>query len=482
MVPSGAFAATASSPWENGAISTGLIVFTIMLLTGILLHKRLSKELAHASTALRKSKHHLKLMGDKLPNVTFFQLSFSAGGKLKFRYLSSGVEETLNIDRGLLLKDAGHAIEYIYEDDIGVLKKAALKVGDDFAPVELEIRMLDQTGNQRWLEISAVAHLEKKTIVWDGLVKDISASKNIERVLSEEKHNFEHLFESIDDFLFVCDMNGKLLHTNTAVERQLQFSADELANMSLFDLYAEPVRTDVFEVMARMQKEARGSCNLPMQHKGGGSVAVEMSLCQGLWKDQHSIFCVARNIARRKQNENALRESQHMLQLIMDTIPMTVFWADKNSAYLGCNKSFIQECDLQEPHEVIGKRPTDLFNPERAKELIESNQQVINSNRPFNKMHSYARSDSTVGWRETSKIPLHGEDGSAVGVLGVWRDVTEQRQAENRLKYTLEDLERFNQLMRGRERRTLQLKAEINNLLKELGRPTKYQTTTDSPL
>ena len=69
--------------------------------------------------------------------------------------------------------------------------------------------------------------------------------------------------------------------------------------------------------------------------------------------------------------------------------------------------------------------------------------------------------------------------GKAVGVLGAWRDVTEQNQAEERLKRTLDDMERFNQLMRGRERRTLELKAEINNLLMELGKPKKYRTTTN---
>ena len=64
-------------------------------------------------------------------------------------------------------------------------------------------------------------------------------------------------------------------------------------------------------------------------------------------------------------------------------------------------------------------------------------------------------------------------------MLGVWRDVTEQNHAKERLKRTLEDMERFNQLMRGRERRTLELKGEINQLLKQLEQPPKYKTTTD---
>jgi hypothetical protein len=66
-----------------------------------------------------------------------------------------------------------------------------------------------------------------------------------------------------------------------------------------------------------------------------------------------------------------------------------------------------------------------------------------------------------------------------VGILGMWRDVTEQKQAEERLKRTLEDMERFNQLMLGRERRTLELKAEVNDLLEEQGKSAKYRTSSD---
>ena len=90
---------------------------------------------------------------------------------------------------------------------------------------------------------------------------------------------------------------------------------------------------------------------------------------------------------------------------------------------------------------------------------------------------SHTLPDGSLGWREISLIPMRDELGKAVGVLGVWRDITEQNQADERLKRTLDDMERFNQLMRGRERRTLELKDEINDLLEELGRERKYRTT-----
>jgi hypothetical protein len=58
--------------------------------------------------------------------------------------------------------------------------------------------------------------------------------------------------------------------------------------------------------------------------------------------------------------------------------------------------------------------------------------------------------------------------------------VSEKNQAEERLKRTLEDMERFNHLMRGRERRTLELKTEINQLLKLLGQVPKYENTMEN--
>lgn len=251
--------------------------------------------------------------------------------------------------------------------------------------------------------------------------------------------------------------------------------------MSLPELYPAQLRSEAYQIIALMQSEPSSTCSLPLQMKSGGTISAEMNLFQGSWKNRKAIFGIARDTTQRRQTEAALHESQQMLQLIMDTIPMSVFWKDIDSAYLGCNKAFTQECGVDHVDEILGKTPTDLFGPEISSVLIAHDQQVISTNQPmFNVLHSHSRADGSLGWRETSKIPLHNEEGQVVGVLDVWRDVTEQNLGEERLKRTLEDMERFNQLMRGRERRTLELKGEVNCLLEELGRQIKYQTTMDN--
>jgi len=458
-----------------------LLSSTLLLLMGVFMRMRSMRVLLEKKgAALEKSSQHIRLMGDNLPNVTIFQLSYVSGESFRFNYLSKGYERTLGFNRDATLANASLAFDHVYEEDQPLLHEAFHNGLVNLSAVNLELRVLDHTGELKWLQISAVAHAGENEIIWDGFMQDISTSKHIEQALMEENRNFQNLFETIDDFLMVCDMDGCLVHTNPSVHKRLEYTENELEKMSIFELYAENARPEIYQVIARMQSERIGGCGQPLLKKSGGTIPVEMNIFQGSWKNRPAIFGVARDIGSRQRTENALRESQQMLQLIMDTIPMSVFWKDQDSVYLGCNKTFIFECGLDHIDEVIGKTPYDLFEPDMAIEVIERDQRVLESNRPLlGAVMSIQRPDGTICWREISKIPLRDDLGEAVGVLGVWRDVTEQNQAEERLKRTLEDMERFNQLMRGRERRTLELKAEVNGLLKQLEQPQKYRTTTE---
>lgn len=470
-----------------GHLSTDRIIIAILasitlLLTGFLIRlQQMYNALSRKATALRESETHIQSMGDNLPNATLFQLVCAPENRYSFNYITKGYERAMGIELQRVLQDAKLAFDHIYEADIPILQDAHRKAIENLTPADLEVRVLDISGNLKWLRISAVPHRRNDGLIWDGFMQDITDSKKIEEALVEEKRNFQNLFGTIDDFLFVFDMSGNLLHANPSVERRLKYRMDELCSMSLFELYPEKLQPEAYQVIALMQSEQSTLCNIPLQMKTGETIPVEMNIFQGFWKNRKAIFGVARDIGSRRKAETALRESQQMLQLIMDTIPMSVSWKDKDSIYLGGNKAFVQECGLSDTEHVVGKTPYDLFDHKTATRMVGSDQQVINKNQPLlNDLHSFTFTDSGIGWRETSKVPLHDEDGRAVGVLGVWRDVTEQNQAEERLKRTLEDMERFNQLMRGRERRTLELKAEINHLLEGMGREAKYKTTSEN--
>ena len=459
-----------------------LLSSTLLLLVGVLIRMRnMRAALQRKANALRKSEEHVRLMGDNLPNVTIFQLSYVPENGFRFDYLSKGCERTLGFNRDAIMANASLAYDHVYEADLPVLRQAFRNGIEKLAAINMELRVLDHKGELKWLQVSAVPHIDDNELVWDGFMQDISDNKHIENALMEENRNFQNLFETIDDFLIVCDMDGRLIHTNPALHQRLGFSKEELADMSIFELHQEELQPEIYRVIARMQSEQTAMCSIPLRKREGGKIPVEMNIFQGSWKNQKSIFAVARDIGSRQRTETALQESQRMLRLIMDTIPMSVFWKDHDSVYLGCNKTFAQECGLNNIDEVVGKTPCDLFDAEAAEAILRRDREVIATNQPMlGVLQSQPHPDGSMGWLEINKIPLRDENGMATGVLGVWRDVTEQSRAEERLKRTLEDMERFNQLMRGRERRTLELKAEVNTLLRMMEQPEKYRTTTDS--
>jgi PAS domain S-box-containing protein len=482
--PRGVFAADGGKGYLDylvtDTILLAILLSNIVLLLGFLLRlQRLRTDLSSQVLAMEKDESITRMVSDKLPHIIRFQLECSPSTGFAFRSIGKGFDQIMGLDRERVMSSAKLAFDHLYEADIPALMAAHRTGRDSLEPAELNIRVLDISGNLKWLYLSAVPHHDNGQLIWDGIMQDISDSKQTEASLEEEKRNFQNLFETIDDFMLVCDMSGNLLHTNPSVRQRLGYEESELHSMNLCDLYPEPLRAEAHQIIALMQSEPSATCGLPFQIKSGGTIPVEMNLFQGTWETRKTIFGVARDTTHRRETETALRESEQMLQLIMDTIPMSVFWKNKESVYLGCNETFIKDCGFENLNDVVGKSPLDLFDLETANSLMTHDRQVVSTNTPaFNILLPYSRQDGTAGQREASKIPLHNEDDEAVGVLEIWRDVTEQNLSEERLKRTLEDMERFNQLMRGRERRTLELKDEINALLKELGREIKYHTTS----
>ena len=78
-------------------------------------------------------------------------------------------------------------------------------------------------------------------------------------------------------------------------------------------------------------------------------------------------------------------------------------------------------------------------------------------------------------WVSATKVPLRDSEGNIVGLVGISRDITEHKETEDRLRRTMSNLERFNRLAVGRELQMIELKREVNDLLRSMGREEKYR-------
>jgi len=137
------------------------------------------------------------------------------------------------------------------------------------------------------------------------------------------------------------------------------------------------------------------------------------------------------DITERKQADKNLQESRRMLQLILDTIPVRVFWKDKNLNYLGCNRPFAEDAGLSHPLELVGRDDFDMGWRQQAERYRADDRAVMESGQA--KLLFEEPQTGPEGQRRylrTSKIPLMDADGTLQGVLGTYEDITALKNAQ----------------------------------------------------
>jgi PAS domain S-box-containing protein len=140
-------------------------------------------------------------------------------------------------------------------------------------------------------------------------------------------------------------------------------------------------------------------------------------------------------IERRKVAEK-LRESQQMLQIVMNSTPQAVFWKDRNSVYLGCNPVFARHAGFDSPEQVVGKTDYDLcWRKEEADHYRQYDKCVMEKDTPeYHIIEPQLQADGKQAWVDTNKVPLHDAEGNVVGILGTYEDITERKEAERALQ------------------------------------------------
>ncbi|MBN2019697.1 MAG: PAS domain S-box protein [Sedimentisphaerales bacterium] len=138
----------------------------------------------------------------------------------------------------------------------------------------------------------------------------------------------------------------------------------------------------------------------------------------------------------RKKAAEKLRESQQMLQVVMDSVPQAIFWKDHNLSYIGCNAVFARHAGFSSPQEVIGKNDFQLpWRKEEAEYFRQSDLRIMSSNKgEYHMIESQLQADGKQAWVEVNKVPLCNSAGQTVGVLGTYEDITERLQAERALQ------------------------------------------------
>jgi PAS domain S-box-containing protein len=129
----------------------------------------------------------------------------------------------------------------------------------------------------------------------------------------------------------------------------------------------------------------------------------------------------------RKNMEKELSKKNSLLSGLLNSIPDAIFFKDNNGAYLGCNPAFSKL--LNRPEEMVkGKKDRDLFSNEITSLFQEQDKKTLETG-TINEFNSWVN-DS---YYDTIKAPLHTTEGELIGILGISRDITSRKNAEEEM-------------------------------------------------
>jgi two-component system cell cycle sensor histidine kinase/response regulator CckA len=131
-----------------------------------------------------------------------------------------------------------------------------------------------------------------------------------ETLLRENRNNLQSLFNTLEDFLFILNTQGRLLYWNPVVEQRLGYSPEELSGMSVLELHPPERRIEAAAIVQKVLIGQLASCPIPLQTRTGTLIPVETKATRGTWNNQPVIIGISRDMTER---QNAEKE-RHLLE------------------------------------------------------------------------------------------------------------------------------------------------------------------------
>jgi PAS domain S-box-containing protein len=265
-----------------------------------------------------------------------------------------------------------------------------------------------------------------------GTLKNVSM---LVKELRASEVRYRRLFESAKDGILILDAEtGKIIDVNPFLIDLLGFSKKSFVEKEIWEIgLFKDIAANKEKFLELQKQEYVRYENLPLETAEGRKINVEFVSNVYLENQQKIIQCNIRDITERKKKENALINSENLQHTLLQTIPDLIWLKDIEGRYVSCNTMFERFFGSNEAA-IIGKTDYDFVDRNLADFFRENDRKAMDSGKfSVNEEWITFADDGHRAYLETIKAPMYDALNMLTGVLGIGRDITKRKIAQNAL-------------------------------------------------
>ncbi len=320
----------------------------------------------------------------------------------------------------------------------------------------LQLEQIHKNGSIVWVEMTLrfLRDGSGRSVSILGVSRNITDRKRAEQALAESEEKYRVLAESISDLIFTMDIGTRhFTYMNRTSEELFGFRPDEIVAMTMEDLLTpetfklasvilteelardgaegvDPQRSRTFEAEARHKNGSVGWIEITARFLRDGSGA------------PRQVLGMARDITKRKQIETALAEREERYRMLMENTPENLWVIDISTMRFVYNSSYgsqilgytDQESRNLSLRDILTDRSFEEVMRIYKEELEREEQPDVDRNRTMTFELEEIHKSGSLLWVETTAKFLRDESGRPYSILGVSRDITPRKYAEELLR------------------------------------------------
>ncbi len=331
-----------------------------------------------------------------------------------------------DVEAGTLRWDSMTPPEYGPVDERG---RAEARVQGSCTPYEKQY--IKKDGSRVWVLVGYVLRGlgHEETVAF---VLDLTERKRAERAVRESQERYRLLRDEASDLLIFSRPDGTILEANAAVEKTYGYCQDELRNMNVRDLRAPERKDSVYTDIDGSISKGGALYDTVHQRKDGTTFPVEISAKGALIGDESVVFAVIRDTTERKKAQEALAGSERRYRMLFERNLAGVYRSTAAGQVIDCNEAFARMFGYQSPEEVKHHRAESFYAypADRDPFLARLRQEGT----LMNLESRGRRKDGAPIWMLENVSLLKDEETGEEIIEGTIFDITERKQAEERLK------------------------------------------------